>query len=346
MKTHSNTTQRNRSAAEPEQQQEEGKGSFLTPPVLQFSSPDPPESPEETIEQDPSEETPQSEELDQTSESENVPSSEVPLADQISVALEEKKMAAFEEIQAMVLAKTTTETDRQDILNNTKLMKKVRKTLHPDDYLKLLTDLRMFKTPTNHQSPEEADSLVQKHLAIYIRDAMVEGRQIEGRVAVVDDVNWDRAGTAHYGKDWGLKRSKVDGFVDSMGKAWIHMSKGDKGTMIHEAIHIYSTSRLASSNHNLNEGMAEYFTRIVCQKIDPSMRHPEHYKDQYSVVKSLVGVVTEPVLARAFFDKKMSDMIKAFQNVQQGIKWIDFANAMKEGDWIKARRLCQPQNSP
>ena len=330
MKTQANQHSHSRPAAEPEETQQDTSGSFLSPPPLQFGPSDPPvqrkdeEVPEET------QESPES-----TTES----SPEETLSAYLHAVFEQKKVD-YQPIQDKVLL--ATEAEKEAAWRDGKLMKKAYKALHQDDYLILLTDLHMAKTGSvTRISPADTDAAIQAHLGPLIADAIKEGRQLEGSIAVVDSLDWNRAGKAHYGEEWKDKQYSILGFVDSMGKAWIHKDKGDSGVMIHEAIHIYSRGTF-DTYHNLSEGITEYFTRKVCAQLGPTISPRKNYQDEYNCVSTLQKLVSEPVLASAYFDGKKGDLSSAFIAAKSKSDWSAFLSAMKAGDWPAANRLCLP----
>ena len=155
-----------------------------------------------------------------------------------------------------------------------------------------------------HRTPEEADTAIQTHLARYVRGAVREGRQIAGSAQVVDDAGWDTAGQAHYGSRWAPpagRRNRINGFVDRRGRVWIHRDRGNRGTMIHEAVHKYSNAAMIGESQPLNEGVTEYFTRLVTAQIDPTLRR-RNYQANYTTVVALKNYTSEAILASAYFD--------------------------------------------
>jgi peptidoglycan hydrolase-like protein with peptidoglycan-binding domain len=252
--------------------------------------------------------------------------------------------------------------ERKTAWSDAALMTKSFKALGSDDYLTIITKLRMFqagKTPEDnktHTSASDADSFIRKHLAAYVAGAVKDGRQIEGHVAVVSGDDWDRAGEAHYGKDvWhkgpppkSPKKSSINGFVDAKGRVWIEKDSGNAGTMIHEAMHKYSLDTLKDTwGFNFNEGTTEYFTRKVCAALDTPITRA-NYDSQHLVISKLAGVVTEAKLASAYFDGKLDEVKDAFIEHRKGkgdkdkkaaANWDTFVQHMKDGKYSDAAKL-------
>lgn len=320
MKTHTDRQTHTRSAAEPaDNQEKQVSGSALRPPRLQIEASDPPVQRRE-------EEAPEQEET-----------GAIPFKEQFEAMIESEPV----DVQALrASVQAASDQERESVWLSQKLMKKAHQALSRDTYLILLTDLQMFKSGSGVHPPEVADAAIQAHLGAYVADAILAGKQIEGMVAVVSSIDWDRAGEAHYGEEaWKSKRDKINGFVDSMGKAWIHREKGEPGTMIHEAIHIYSDGILEATHHELNEGITEYFTRFVCSQL-PNPIQRSTYQEQYSCVKSLTRVITEANLAAVYFNGDMSALTGTFIAAKSKEEWIAFHRAMKARDWTEARRIC------
>jgi hypothetical protein len=255
-----------------------------------------------------------------------------------------------------------TADERKTCWSDAALMTKSYTALGSDDYLTIITKLRMFQSgktaedSKTHTSASDADSYIRKHLATYVTEAVKAGRQIEGMVAVVSGDDWDRAGEAHYGKDvWqkgpppkSPKKDSINGFVDSKGRVWIEKDSGNAGTMIHEAMHKYSDGSVLSTwGFNANEGITEYFTRKVCAALATPITRA-NYDSQHLVIEKLAGVVTEATLAAAYFDGKLDGVKDAFVTHRKGkgdddtkaaANWSTFLKHMKDGKYSDATKL-------
>lgn len=260
----------------------------------------------------------------------------------------DKKGVTLKELKSLTAGASA--ADLKSIWSDTSLMDKAQKALDADSYLNLVTHLQMFQSGTtaednsSHTSAADADSAIQKHLATYVGDAVKAGRKISGMVAVVGDADWDRAGTAHYGKPtWdGGKRDSINGFVDARDRVWIHKDRGNAGTMIHEAVHKYSSDELIGLSQPLNEGVTEYFTRKVCAALTTPISRG-NYQGNYDCVVSLAGLVGEKTVASSFFDGKTSALKDAFVAARSKADWDTFLTATKSGKWADAAKLCKKE---
>lgn len=218
------------------------------------------------------------------------------------------------------------------------------------DLDKLVNAGKVAKGKVPHSTAQDADAAIQKHLAKYVKSAVKEGRKIEGKVAVVGDVDWDKAGENHYGKSkWhttrpgtkSLYRDSINGFVDGAGRVWIHKDRGDAGTMIHEAIHKYSDPALIAKSQPLNEGVTEFFTRKVCDAAGINILARKVYEPNRKCVANLAKLVGENKVASAYFDGKVDQLKKEFVAKKSQSDWTSFIAATKINDWQTAQSKCQ-----
>lgn len=236
------------------------------------------------------------------------------------------------------------DTEREAIWSDSKLKEQIRDELGDDGYLDFITEAEMVRPGTaGHMSAAEADTLIQGHLSAYLGDALKDGRQISGRVAVVDDDDWDVAGIAHYGeKRWkDTKRDGLNGFVDSEGRVWVHKDRGT-GTMMHEAVHKYSDDAMIGVSQPLNEGVTEYFTRSVFDSTgSPPAR--SNYQNNFRFTEDLVNLVGEDVVAEAYFDGDMDGLKEAYIDAgKTEADWDTMIEHTKKDEWSDARKLAKP----
>lgn len=248
------------------------------------------------------------------------------------------------------MAEGAAPAERQAVWSDTALMNRAHAALGEQDYLDLVTALRMFQPGTpaeggaSHTSASDADSSIRAHLAAYVGDAVTAGRQIEGQVGVVGGTDWDRAGIAHYGEaTWnGGKSTSINAFVDSHGRVWIHKDRGNAGTMIHEAVHKYSDRAMIGVSQPLNEGVTEYFTRVVCAALAPPIAGRGNYQSNYDCVVALVALVSEATVASAYFDGDIDGLETAFVAAKSQNDWNDFIGHTRNNRWADAAALCTP----
>jgi WXG100 family type VII secretion target len=254
-----------------------------------------------------------------------------------------------DEAALMSLINGATQAERDAIWKDAALMAKIKDDLSPDEYLDVLTALRVFEPGTTaedskkHTKAADADAYIQDQLKDYLGNAVKDGRKISGSVAVVGDSDWDVAGIAHYGESvWNSgKRDDINGFVDSKGRVWIHKDRGNAGTMIHEGVHKYATDDVLNLSQPLNEGVTEFFARKVAQGADPSISR-SNYQGNYDLTAALVDKVGEATVAKAYFDGDVAGLKDAFIKIGGGkteADWSKFVDYTKKGKWADAESM-------
>lgn len=216
-----------------------------------------------------------------------------------------------------------------------------------NNLLNRLTRSETFRSGSvAHTTASDADSKIRNHIAEYVKDAVANGQQIKGNVAVVNDAEWDQAGIERYGKDvWESgKRDSINGFVDKEGRVWIHKDRGNPSTMIHEAIHKYSDNELIKHSQPLNEGVTEYFTRSVAQADSvPKIANRRNYEKNYRFVDALADMVGEDVVASAYFDGDMDGLRDAYiASGKSEDDWKKLLEHTRKNEWADATRLLTP----
>jgi hypothetical protein len=254
-----------------------------------------------------------------------------------------------------------TPAERQTVWSDATLMTKAFDEMSGDDYLTIVTKLRMFQVGATaednktHTSAADADKDIRDKLSAYVAGAVKAGRQIEGMVGVVGDADWDRAGEAQYGHDvWfngpppkDPKKDLINGFVDKKDRVWIHKDRGNAGTMIHEGLHKYALDKILNDwNFNMNEGITEYFTRKIGKSL-PTPINRGNYQAQFDVIDPLSKVVGEAVMAGAYFDGKLDEMKTKYLEFRKGKgdnaaaqeqSWKDFLKDMDKERYADALR--------
>jgi len=254
---------------------------------------------------------------------------------------------------------------KKKLWSDAALMTKAETKIGKDPYLTFATKLGMHHPTTTkelyeggkeHTPAAKADEIIRDKLDSYVAEAVTAGKKIEGYVAVVASADWDRAGIAHYGKDvWDTgpppktpKKDAINGFVDSTGRVWVERNSGNPGTIIHEGIHKYSNgATLSQLGFYINEGITEYFTRVICKDLDVDRGN---YDSQYAVVKKLVAnVASEDILAKAYFDGDIDGLKAAFITYREDnkseseedatTKWDEFVDKFSAGDYADALNL-------
>ncbi len=242
--------------------------------------------------------------------------------------------AGLEEVKQVI--ESATQADRDVVWNDAAYLSTLRSEVGDDYYLWVIVKLRMlFVGTVSHTSALDADAAIQAHLPAYVSGGVTAGRQIEGYVAVVDTTNWNIAGEHHYGASvWATKR--INGFVDSAGRVWIEQNSGNPGTMVHEAIHKYSSDKLIGVSQPLNEGVTEYFTRLVCNADGINITGRANYQNNWTTATKLVTLVGEAIVAGAYFDGDMKTLKSTFVAAKSASDWRNFIKETKNNNWAAA----------
>ncbi len=242
--------------------------------------------------------------------------------------------AGLKEVKQVI--ESASQADRDVVWNDAAYLNTLRSEVGDDYYLWVIVKLRMlFVGTVSHTSALDADAAIQAHLATYVSGGVAAGRKIEGFVAVVDTTNWNIAGEHHYGASvWATK--SINGFVDSAGRVWIEQNSGNPGTMVHEATHKYSSDQLIGVSQPLNEGVTEYFTRLVCNADGINIGGRANYQNNWTTVTKLVTLVGEAVVAGAYFDGDMETLENTFVAAKSASDWTNFITETKNKNWAAA----------
>lgn len=278
------------------------------------------------------------------------------LAGQLDRAISATPRPSIEELQTLIQARP--ESERRQVAADDSFLARAKKKLDEDTYLGLLPALGVHKKPTKKQLSQggaahtpgpDADRAIRAHLQQYLANAIRDGRQVEGEVSVVGDKDFqlafDRQWVRAAGQTFpGQKASDVcNAFVDvNLPKRhiWVHRDKGDTGTVIHEGMHKYAddvlrdqqialcnTAAIAhGGTSRLDEGITEYFTRIVVEQLGLPQR--VNYENEFQVASKLAERFGERLLARAYYDGRLALLRKAV-----GKRWPEFAERVERKDW-------------
>lgn len=236
------------------------------------------------------------------------------------------------------------QADRDSISSDAKLLKTARDKLGDDDYLTLLTKLRVFKAgktaedKKSHTKADVADKYIRDNLAAYVKEAVKAGRKVEGQVAVIDADDWKLAYDKEFGNDG--EEATTNAFVDARGRIFLHKNRGNAGTMIHEGIHKYSNGVFLSTvKFNFNEGVTEYFTRKITSSLKPAIARG-NYQPNYEFSKKFADYVGEACLAKGYFDGDVKGVKDAFKAKGKEDKdWDALLAATKDKKWADAEKI-------
>lgn len=256
------------------------------------------------------------------------------------------------------IIRTATPNERKAAADDDAFLQRAKTALDEDTYLDLLPALGVHRMPTTgtlartgeagHVTAQFAETQIQTNLPLYVAQAMAAGRKIEGEVSVVGDADfqaaferqWIRAAkqTKYVGKK---AREVCNAFVEvnlTKRHIWIHRDMGGAGTLIHEGMHKYASDNIRNSQiamcnakkiehggtSRLDEGITEYFTRIVVGAI-PGMAPRTSYENEWIVATKLAGKVGEQELAHAYYDGQFASLKANF-----GVGWDDFSENLEQ----------------
>ena len=192
---------------------------------------------------------------------------------------------------------------------------------------------------TEHTSAADADSAIREHLSEYVAAGVAAGRGITGHAEICGDDRWEVVGQRRYGDRWAAKRTRISAFVDrTQDMVYLHHSRGNPGTMIHEAIHRYCDTSLRDTSSKLNEAVTEYFTRLVVGQLYPGLNR-RNYQDRYPTAVDLVGFTAEATVAAAYFDGNIAGLTAAFQAASGSANWATFIGHCSGERWADARAM-------
>lgn len=263
-----------------------------------------------------------------------------------SKALDDKK--SLDDIKKL-LADTTNE-QRKPIWSDAALMSKAHTAVGKIDFMALVVELGMtYSGNVPHKTGAEADKLIRDKLGKYVAEAVKAGVKVEGQIAVLDDATWKKVYTAQFPKDKPEEELETNAFVAGRHPSRpiiLHKDRGNPGTSIHEGMHKYSNTALRDLSIGINEGVTEYFTRLVTNplKIDRA-----NYEPNYSLATKLCTLVGgQDKLAAVYFDGQVAQLKKAFVELRQKkeetdkiavASWKTFLLYIKGKEWSEAESM-------
>ncbi len=257
---------------------------------------------------------------------------------------------------------TATPEQKKKAADDDAFLGRAKVALNEDTYLGLLPALGVHRMPSTstgklgtgergHVTAEYADTQIRAHLQLYLAEAVKAGRQVQGEVSVVGDADfqaafdrqWVRAAgqAAKYrGRNaWDVCNAFVDVNLPQR-HIWVHRNMGGQGTVIHEGMHKYASDQIRNEQvamcnkkgidhggiSRLDEGITEYFTRIVVNRLPMEPR--TSYGNEWKVASRLASKVGEPLLAQAYYDGQFDALKSAI-----GVDWPNFAEHLEMMDW-------------
>ena len=120
------------------------------------------------------------------------------------------------------------------------------------------------------------------------------------------------------------------------GEIHILESGGDRGTAIHEGIHLHQHPKFKEVvGWSANEGATEYFARMVCEKNDIA-RGDRFYKQEFGAITTLADLVSETTLANAFFKGELGPLEDDVNSKKGDDHFKMWADSMKQKEFWSA----------
>lgn len=276
--------------------------------------------------------------------------------------------------------------ERFKIQQDKGLKAKVRKYVGNHEYMTFVAALGTYTMPSKkaikagnapvHMSGAEADSFIQKnmgaiaHLKPYLNAAVDAGKKAEGFIAVVGKDDWKRIYETQYDDETvGVDDLDTNAFIantHSDRPAIIHQDRGTRSTAIHESMHRYSElAVLREYGAGLNEGITEYFTRLITDKdgnpVNGGVSDRDNYEDNWEFVCKLLSMLggnittQQTELAEIYFSGKKELLQTKFtegckaaglSDRRTARRWTAFAAALKGQEWGDAEALFPPPPAP
>lgn len=284
--------------------------------------------------------------------------------------------------ELVALLESMTPQQRKTIADDKPLMTKARSWVGNHQYMALAAAAGVFAAKpgtapdgtaskdVNHMSGSEADEFIKTamaavpHLKAYLEEAVAAGRKGDGFIAVLDDEDWNAVYPQEFpdeaiGSD---DERYTNAFVSNVkrGPAIIKKDRGTRSTAIHESMHRYAEDDVNNRwGFDLNEGITEYFTRLITDRDGNPAAKGGPPRDNYDsnvkfVRNSLIKVLgsttktREIALAEIYFKGK-TDLLKT--KVMAMLKkkgrtktecedlWKDLEDALSGGDWSAAKAI-------
>lgn len=282
--------------------------------------------------------------------------------------------------------------DRSAIATDKKLMKNGRTFVGGNEYRSLLAAVGTYHLPTKkaikaakkegenapvHMDGREADGFIRRnmgaisHLKKYIDSAVDSGKQAEGFIAVVSGKQWNDIYETEFddepvGSDDELLTNAYVATSNVDRPAIIHQDRGTRSTAIHESMHRYSESAVnVTYGFNMNEGITEYFTRLITDKDgNPTEGRPsnrDNYQDNWEFICAMLPmlggdvVAQQTALAEIYFPGK-PDLLKThFETACAAaglapqtiaVRWSGLIADVRSGEWDDAIAELPPPPVP
>jgi uncharacterized protein DUF4157 len=245
-------------------------------------------------------------------------------------------------------------------------------------YMSLLAAVDMAKKKTksngtkvkHHLTGAEADEFIKTniedypHIKPFIAAAVSAGKKGEGYVASISPEDWAIVYGVEFPTDSVEEEQSTNAYASTKNKdepAILHADRGTPSTAIHESMHRYAKDDVLDVfGFDLNEGMTEYFTRMLTTKNATPTKDggPErdNYDDNVKFVRGMIRILgankveQETVLGEIYFEGKTDKLEEKFRAAWKAkdstitaeklnTTWASFKRNISDGKWSKAKRL-------
>jgi hypothetical protein len=125
-------------------------------------------------------------------------------------------------------------------------------------------------------------------------------------------------------------------------KKELHVNAGRAGakTWLHESLHLFSDPAgwINVVGYNVNEGVTEYFTKLVCDERGDIIFFSEFPKELRASADKLAVISEKEKLADAYFNGRLEGVKNAVEAKGAG-KWAKWLRSMKLGNFTEADGL-------
>jgi hypothetical protein len=126
-------------------------------------------------------------------------------------------------------------------------------------------------------------------------------------------------------------------FQDDRGEVRVHEKRADDGTVIHEAMHLFSSNAFVDAvGYNVNEGATEVFARRLASE-NGVLR--AGFPQQHRLVMRLVSATNERLLADAFFNGALEPLRAKLDASKGAGTWAKWLGLMTTGDYEEAAKV-------
>ncbi|WP_263731328.1 DUF4157 domain-containing protein [Cellulomonas sp. SG140] len=275
------------------------------------------------------------------------------------------------------LINTFSTAEKKSIADDPAAMAKGRAHLGDLYYMSLLAAVNMAKQKTkkdgtkvkHHLTGAEADEFIRTniedypHIKPFIATAVAAGKKGEGYVASISPEDWAIVYGVEFPTDSVAEEQSTNAYASTKNAdepAILHADRGTPSTAIHESMHRYAPNDVLDTfGFDLNEGITEYFTRMLTTKNATPTKDggPErnNYQDNVTFVREMVRILgaskvdQETVLGEIYFEGKTEKLEASFRAAWKAkkpkmstgtldSKWTKFKDAISDGKWSDAKK--------